>query len=335
MSRKLQYSLGAALSLVFLYIAFRGTDLHQLARSIEGADYVWLFISLACLFLSHLVRAYRWRFLLDPVKESIGLRNLFSGVMIGYLMNNVLPRAGEIARPYALSRLEAISASSAFGTVVMERILDVGMFLLLVAVLPLVYSGPLLGTFPWLVTSGIITSVVIVLTFAAVATLLLRPAFTSRILGGLSHVLPRRISERLENLVRAFLEGFRTLTRPRHLLAITGLSFGVWFLYAEMTYTAFFAFHLQQRLDFSSAIVVLTVASVGVAIPTPGGTGSYHVLVSQALTRLFGVDGPTALSYATLTHAFSFIAVSIVGAYYLSRDHVTFTDAIRLTGKDR
>ena len=72
-------------------------------------------------------------------------------------------------------------------------------------------------------------------------------------------------------------------------------------------------------LDFASAIVVLAVASVGVAIPTPGGTGSYHVLTLQALTKLFGVDAPTALSYATLTHALSFILVSIIGGYYLWR----------------
>ncbi|MGA9119522.1 MAG: lysylphosphatidylglycerol synthase transmembrane domain-containing protein [Bacteroidota bacterium] len=333
MSRTLQYILSAFLSLVFLFFAFRGTDFGQLAHSMEQADYAWLFISLLCLFLSHIVRAYRWRYLLDPVKPSIGLRNLFSAVMIGYFMNNVLPRAGELARPYALSRMESLPASSAFGTVVMERLLDVMMFLVLVAILPLVYSGSLAVTFPWIVPSGIIISVIIFFAFAGIVILLLRPSLTARLLTFSARFLPRWISDRMGKLVHAFLDGFRTLTQPGRLVAITLLSFGVWFLYAEMTYTAFFAFHLQDRLDFASSIVVLTVASVGVAIPTPGGTGSYHVLVSQALTKLYGVDAPTALSYATLTHAFSFIAVSIVGAYYLSRDHVTFSDAIRPPGK--
>ena len=93
LSRPVQYLLSAALSLVFLFLAFRGTDIHQLATSIADANYAWLGISFACLMLSHAVRAYRWRYLLDPIKPSIGFRNLFSGVMIGYLMNNVLPRA--------------------------------------------------------------------------------------------------------------------------------------------------------------------------------------------------------------------------------------------------
>ncbi len=335
MSRPVQYLLSAALSLIFLFVAFRGTDFHQLGASIADANYAWLGISFVCLMLSHAVRAYRWRYLLDPIKPSIGFRNLFSGVMIGYLMNNVLPRAGEIARPYALSRLENIPASSAFGTVVMERLLDVAMFLLLVAIIPLVYSGPLVTAFPWLVPSGIIVAIFIVIAIGAVITFILRPDFTDRVLRFCTRFLPGWIADRLERLVHAFLDGFKTLTRPGHLFSITILTFLVWFLYAEMTYTAFFAFALQNRLDFAAAIVVLVVASVGVAIPTPGGTGSYHVLTSQALTKLFGIDAPTALSYATLTHALSFICVSIVGVYYLWRDQVAISDAIKLPGKNK
>ena len=93
MSRSIQYILSALLSLVFLYLAFRGTDFSQILRSLEDANYAWLGVSFVCLLLSHAVRAYRWRFLLDPIKPSIGFRNLFSGVVIGYLLNNVLPRA--------------------------------------------------------------------------------------------------------------------------------------------------------------------------------------------------------------------------------------------------
>jgi len=333
-SRPLQYLLSGALSLLFLFLAFRGTDFHQLATSIADADYTWLGVSFVCLMLSHAVRAYRWRYLLDPIKPSIGFRNLFSGVMIGYLMNNVLPRAGEIARPYALSRLESVPASSAFGTVVMERLLDVAMFLLLVAIIPLVYHGPLVAAFPWLVPSGIVVSIVIAIAIAAVITLVMRPDFTDRILRVCTRFFPGWVSDRVERLVHAFLDGFKTLTRPGHLMAITLLTLLVWFLYAEMTYTAFFAFSRMVNLDFASAIVVLAVASVGVAIPTPGGTGSYHVLTSQALTKLFGIDAPSALSYATLTHAMSFVLVSIIGGYYLLRDQVAITDAIRLPGKN-
>ncbi len=335
MSRPVQYLLSAALSLVFLFLAFRGTDIHQLATSIADANYAWLGISFACLMLSHAVRAYRWRYLLDPIKPSIGFRNLFSGVMIGYLMNNVLPRAGEIARPYALSRLESIPASSAFGTIVMERLLDVAMFLLLVGIIPLVYNGPLVTAFPWLVPSGIVVSIFIIVAIGGVVTFILRPDLTDRVLRICTRYLPGWMSDRAERLVHAFLDGFKTLTRPGHLFSITVLTLLIWFLYAEMTYTAFFAFTLQGRLDFASAIVVLAVASVGVAIPTPGGTGSYHVLTSQALTKLFGVDAPTALSYATLTHALSFILVSIIGGYYLWRDQVAITDAIKLPGKNK
>ena len=217
----------------------------------------------------------------------------------------------------------------------MERLLDVAMFLLLVAFIPLIYAGPLVVTFPWIVPSGIVISVIIVVTFGGVITFILRPGLTDRFLVVCTRFLPGWISGKMNNLLHAFLDGFKTLTRPRHLVLICALTILVWCFYAGMTYTAFYSLRLQDRLDFASAIVVLAVASVGVAIPTPGGTGSYHVLTSQALTKLFGIDAATALSYATLTHALSFIGVSIVGGYFLLRDQVKITEAIKLPGKER
>lgn len=100
---------------IFLILAFRGTDLHQIALSLERVNYWWLLLSFGILMVSHLVRAWRWGFLLAPMKEGIGLRNLFSGVMIGYFVNNLLPRAGEIARPYAIGKLERIWGARRWG----------------------------------------------------------------------------------------------------------------------------------------------------------------------------------------------------------------------------
>ena len=156
--RILKYTLTVALTIVFLLLAFRGTDPTALFESLKGADYWWIVAMFVIYMASHLLRAWRWRYLLDPVKKGIGLRNLFSGVMIGFLMNNILPRAGELARPYSIGKLEGISKSSALGTIVVERIMDILASLLLIAMLPFIYEGPLRQVFPWLEGATLITA---------------------------------------------------------------------------------------------------------------------------------------------------------------------------------
>jgi len=108
------------------------------------------------------------------------------------------------------------------------------------------------------------------------------------------------------------------------------LSIVIWGLYAAMQYAAFFAYGLQSSLGFDAAIVVLTISSIGIALPTPGGTGTYHAFVSRTLSRLFLVDDTTAISYATVTHALTFIVVTLIGLYYFLHDHLRVSEAVTL-----
>lgn len=328
LSVSLRYGISALVTLALLYFAFRGTDLDKLLDAVASANYAWVLVSFATLLASHVARAWRWRFLMDPIKPGIGLRNLFSGVMIGYLINNVIPRGGEIARPYALGKLEGVSKTAAFGTVVVERILDTFSFLILVALIPVLYHGPLLETFPWLNTTGIVMSLVTGALLLALVVFMVRRDWTDALLRSLGPLLPGRWASRIGGMVHSFLDGLLFLKNPRQTAAILLLSALVWLLYALMYYLSFFAFHLEGTLDFSAAVVILAIASIGFVIPTPGGMGSYHAITSTALARLFLVDPAVALSFATVSHAVSYIGVSVIGAYYLFRDNVKISEAI-------
>jgi hypothetical protein len=251
--------------------------------------------------------------------------------MIGYMFNNVLPRAGEIARPYAISRMESLPVSSAFGTIVVERIIDTFSFLLLVAVLPLVYDGPLLDSFPWLQSAGLIITGVTAGGLLFLVAMMVRRDWTDRfLLRPLGWVLPARARLRTEELVHAFLDGFLFLKEPASFAVIALAGVLVWFLYILMTYVALFAFGLGT-LGPRAAVVVLTISSIGIAIPTPGSTGSYHAFTSQTLIRLFAVDPSVALGFATVTHAVGFIGVTLVGLFYFIRDRFALPSPVRKT----
>jgi uncharacterized protein (TIRG00374 family) len=335
-SQLAQYLFSGVLSAFFLWIAFRGTDFPTLFGLMRDANYWWIMGMFICLLASHLVRAWRWRFLLDPIKRGIGLRNLFAGVMIGYLFNNILPRAGELARPYALGHMESISRSSAFGTIVVERMIDVLCFLILVALMPLVYNGALLESFPWLRRTGILITAATAAGLAGLVALMARRDWTDRLLEPVGRFLPSGLRSRVNRIVHAFLDGFLFVKDPKLVAVIAASSAVIWFLYILMIYVAFFAFGLGD-LGLGGALVVEAISSIGMALPTPGGTGTYHAFTSQTLNKLFQVAMPVALSFATVTHAVTFIGVSIVGLWYFLRDRIRVAEVVsrKREGNDR
>jgi uncharacterized protein (TIRG00374 family) len=326
--RRLRYLFSILLALVFLVLAFRGANLRSVLDSLRSANYLWVLASVVPLMVSHLLRALRWRYLLDPIKRKIGLRNLFSGVMVGYFFNNILPRAGELARPYALAKLESLPKGAAFGTIVVERIMDTLSFLILVLLLPLIYRGPQDETFPWLAGAGAAVGAVTAMVLVMLVVLMIRRDWTDRLLRILTRLLPSRGAQRVERVLHSFLDGFLFLKHPKKFLVIGVLSALIWTLYGAMTYAAFLGFDQTKALGLRAAFVVLAIASIGVAIPTPGGTGTYHAFVSQTLLRLFAVDGAAALGYATVTHAAMYISTGLVGLYFVVRDHLRVSEVV-------
>ncbi len=323
----LRYGVSAIITVLFLYIAFRGTDFGELYESMSQANYWWMLPNFACLMLSHYLRAWRWRYMLEPVKANLSMRNLFAGVMVGYMMNNILPRAGELVRPYTVGKLEGIPKSAALGTIVVERIIDMVSFLVLVALIPLVYHGPLEESFPWLANTGILVSAFTILFLGVFVALARRRDWADVLIRLLGEILPLRVRERLEGWVHAFLDGFMFLSRPGRFIIITVLSCLIWLLYVLMVYVAFFAFNIQH-LGFAGALVVQAISSIGVALPTPGATGTYHAFTSQTLIRLYDIDATLALSYATITHAVGFVGATIIGLYYFLRDNIKVREAV-------
>jgi len=314
---------------LFLVWAFRGTDLAQIVSALESANYWWLLLSFGSQIVSHLVRAWRWGFLLAPMKEGIGLRNLFSGVMIGYFVNNLLPRAGELARPYAIGKLERISGSAALGTVVVERVMDTMTFLFLVFAAPLVYSGPLLESFPWLRSGSIVLLLVMLPLFLLLVVLMMRRDWADQVLAVLTQFFPEKAGARLRQLTHAFLDGFQFVRRPWMALRILLLTGVIWGLYMKSLRIAFVAFGPDMELGWGAAWVLLAISSIGMAIPTPGGTGTYHAFAARTLTLLFQIEGAVALSFATATHAVNFIGVTVVGLVFFLKDHMTFAETVK------
>ncbi len=328
LKKPLQILLGFLLAAVFLYLAFRGVNFGDLWDSLQRVNYLWVALLIPIIIISHWLRAVRWAYLLSPVKDTLSHRKLFSAVMIGFMVNNVLPRVGEVVRAFAIGRSEGISKSSAFGTVVVERIIDMLTFLfILSAVLflsphsldPFVANVDAVRPF-FLVGSIAFLAIFVVLFFKGESLF--------RLLNVLRTLVPKRYEERYQRLVESFLSGFSVTRRHDKFAMILLLSFLMYFFYALGLYIPFFAFDALagHNLDFGASVILLTISTIAFALPAPGALGTYHSFLTVGLVRLYGVDEITALSFSIITHEAGYILTTVVGLFYFLKDHLKVSD---------
>jgi len=120
---------------------------HDTWEAIKSANPLWLVVSLVFALLSHLSRAYRWKFMLEPMGYKPKLWNSFSAVMIAYLANTFVVRTGEILRGVVISKSEDIPFEKAFGTIISERIADLVMLIIIMSAAVFLQSSELIEYF--------------------------------------------------------------------------------------------------------------------------------------------------------------------------------------------
>lgn len=315
----------------FLYLAFRGTDFGKLWDSLKSVNYWWMSLTIPIALLSHWIRAVRWGYLLAPVKAKISRRNLFSGVMIGYMVNNALPRVGELVRPYVLGNLEGISRTSALATVVVERILDFLTFYLILSFVLFAYPSSLTPFFehvdtvrPLILGSSIVCLILFVVLFFKAGALV---AFASKLI----FILPKKYRSRFQSFVESFQTGLAVTKMKESFFMISILSLLMQGLYALGLYVPFFAFTslVALKLDFGASVILLAISSIAFVLPAPGAMGTYHSFMTFTLMKLYHVDNATALGYALLTHEIGYVLVTVVGLYFFVKDHVHIAEVTR------
>ncbi len=321
-------SFGLLLAGIFLYLAFRDVALTELWETLLLVNIEWIIVFLAIAGVSHLIRAWRWKYLLAHLKSDISVHRLFSAVMIGYMINNLFPRAGEIARAYVVGKLEGISKSGALGTVVVERILDLVSFFFILCLVLFFSPGSLEMLFtdverlrPLFLGGSILSILVLSFLFLKSERIILA-------LKGLRRIVPERIKEKYEHLLDTFAAGFRVTGTRRNVAMIIGTSLGIWFCYALTLYVSFFAFDTiaSAPVGPGAAVILLTFSTAAFILPAPGGFGTYHSFLTYALVQLYQIDMPTALSYSVVTHEMGFVLVVIVGVVYFLKDHLKISE---------
>jgi uncharacterized protein (TIRG00374 family) len=322
----LNYVLSLILAATFLYLAFYDVNFGDVLKIVSNASLLWVFVFMAVLMFAHYLRAIRWKIILSSVKSDTSVKNLFGAIMVGYGVNCVVPRLGEISRAVLVGKWENLSRSSMFGTVILERVIDIMFLGFSVLVALIFYSNRIMTSFPWLQDTLYITFFFIIVVFLFFyLAIKYKEKFYNVVVKFLGK-FSEKFAHKVAYIFQMLGDGFGSLKGTKNYISTFTLSALIMILYALSSYVGFFMLGMQaiQPVSFQMAWVFMSISAIGVVIPTPGGTGSYHALAKSTLVLLFGFGEVISLAYAFLTHIvtyFLYIFSGLIVFFIINKQH--------------
>ncbi len=326
----------SVLAIALLAWFLRGANLGDVWTHVRSARVSLLLLALVFVAATFWFRTWRWQQLLAPIGPT-RFRIVFRAGVIGFAALTILPaRVGDILRPYLVARQEGLTFTSTFATIIMERVLD------LIAVLALMslYVWGFADTSGWNPKLRTSIEVSAAVGGAAAAFLLVimwvlasHPERVETLVHLTDRVLPRRVALRLGSLARTFSAGFAVAREPRGFLMALFWSFPLWVVIAAETWAVTRAFGID--LPFTGTFLLQLLLVGGVAVPTPGGVGSYHEAYRIGVTAFFGAPNDLAVAAAIVVHAISFLPVLLVGIVFMVQDGLSFGNLKSLAGTAR
>ena len=305
-----------ALGLLLLYFAFRGVALDELASTLKQANFWWIGLSLFFAALSFFSRARRWMLLIEPLGFRTTFWNTYHALMIGYLSNFALPRLGEVTRCVTLGRKEKIPVDSLFGTVIIERVIDLLMLILIMLVLLFSWMekfGAFFGEQVFIpLRQKLLDSFGGTWLFWLMIGLALAGAFL------LLYIFRKQLSRfalirKFLDILRGIVDGLKTIYKMERKWEFILHSVLIWFLYIMMTWMVVFALKETSGLTFIDGMFLLVIGGLGMSAPVTAGFGAYHWITSRGL--VFVYDFPLELggAYAILAHESNSLLTILMG----------------------
>lgn len=315
----LQYLFIFGLTALLVWFSLRGLHVKEgenkwqyLYHTWQAADKAWLLLMAGIFMLGQVIRAERWRMLMVPTGYKVTFYHSFLSLMIGYLVNLVIPRGGEVSRCYNLYKLDRSPVETSFGTVVVERIVDLLCLVILIAISFTVESEKLfafISTLP-IQATGLTGKLVIV----GIALLII-------VLGifGLYWYSKRnqKLGAFLKRTLNGFKQGLAAVFQLERKFLFIFYSVAIWALYFLMSYCVVMAFEETSVLGITAVLSLFAIGAIAMAAPLPGGAGSYHTLVPAGLVFLYAIPQTDAVAFTFVFHAWQTLIMIVAGAIAL------------------
>lgn len=304
---------------VFMWFALKGMEFDTIAGYFAEANYLWVFIASIFGILAYWFRAVRWNLLLEPMGYSISNSNAFWTISFGYLMNLTIPRSGELARSTALYGVEKVPVEKSFGTIILERVVDLICMAGFLG-LTLIFKYNAILSFYQYVTqennknpqeSSAFTTYLVLGIVVLIAVLFF--VFRRK----LEHFpLYQKVSSFLAGIFHGLTSIFKLKQKGKFIL----LSVAIWICYYLAAYLVCFALPETAGFTFADGFFIIVVGTLGMMVPASGGIGAFHAALKLGIGALFLSMGKSfeegaevGLAYAFISHTMQLVIMIVMG----------------------
>jgi uncharacterized protein (TIRG00374 family) len=276
------------------------TPLDELIEYFKKADYTWVSIGVLCGILSHLSRAYRWQYMLEPLGHKPKYLNSAMAVFIAYLANLGIPRSGEALRALTLTNYEEVPFEKGFGTIVAERVADLIILLIVIGV-----TLYLQFDFIWNILTKNLDSTKIFLLLALA------------IVGGITVIIfikkaKKGFALKIKNFILGIYEGATSILKMKNKWAFIFHTLFIWAMYILMFYVTMLSVaELEGKVPLGAILIAFIAGSFSIAV-TNGGTGAYPLAIAAAFT-LFGIERGPSEGFGWIMWASQTLMIIVMG----------------------
>ncbi|MDG1145926.1 MAG: lysylphosphatidylglycerol synthase transmembrane domain-containing protein [Flavobacteriales bacterium] len=304
----LKYLLFLSIGLSILFFVFKDKDLEKMLVDLKNAEYKWLVFSMVFGYAAYLFRALRWLLLLETMNYKTSANHATQAVAAGYFANIIFPRAGELVRCTSLYKVTGIPVNKLFGTILLERAIDVVLLLICIClsfVLKFKELSSFFGTVFNSSSSGEITLgkliFIVCLIGIPVVLYLFRKTLKKTLL-----------FQKILSLVLGVKEGFQTAFYMKQKGLFTVYTLLIWLMYLLMTYVCFYSIPETMHLTLADGLYITVIGGLGMVVPVQGGIGPYHAAVTLGIVSI-GLSETTGATLAVLIHSAQSIMIIITG----------------------
>ncbi len=293
----------------------------ELFKAFSGANYFWILISVACGILSHVSRAIRWKYSIEPLGKTPGFWNSFYAVMIGYVANLALPRLGEVMRPGLLSKYEGISFNKLFGTIVAERVADLVILAVIMVSIILLELEMIRDGIMKYIESGsekLSTQNLVIL-----ASLVILAGIIFLVL--LFSKSNNKLLIKIRDLIKGVIEGVQSILKMKKKGYFLLHTLFIWLMYVAMFWVCFLSLDETFSAPIGAVLASFVMGSLAIVF-VQGGLGVFPIAIMETLL-LYGYSKTSSLALGWIIWTSQTLMVIIIGILSLI--------LIRIVNKDK
>lgn len=285
----------------FLWLALKGFDFEVVQKSLAKANYLWVIFAAVFGVLAYWFRAIRWNLLLEPMGHKISNSNAFWTISFGYLMNLTIPRSGEVARATALYGVEKVPVDQSFGTIILERVVDLICMLGFLG-LTLIFKYDVFLSFYENSDININSNKIIIIFSGLILAAVLFFVFKKRL-----SKIP--VLDKIINFIDGILQGLTSIFKLKQKVKFIIYTLGIWISYFMAAYLVCFALPETSHFTIADGFFIIVVGTLGMIVPASGGIGAFNLAMKYGFMALFISMGKSADLGAEIGLTYSFISL--------------------------